>query len=513
MLSKLKNKILFYRKQLFLDKKEKIFFNNKIASNFLKKKIVFECFNDYYTLLMFKTLIKENFPKENFFGLWPHIIYPNPHHVKSHFSIIQLIKNLIFFSLIKRKWLSFYKNLGISSIIEIDTINYTDNFFLKKKAYKIFSNLKNKKDVLKIKINHILVGDLIYDTYLRFKSVPTLDIKDKFLFKIIHKAIVMTYALNKFYKLNPVEIYFTSYSSYIQHGIPVRFFLNKKVKVYSCVKKYLNNTINKLSLSHYRHSKNFLNFKNDFEKLKNKNSKIEYAKSLLNKKFKGINEKSAINLKVNTYKLPIKNHKYLNNINGVLFLHDFFDAPHDLKFSLFEDFYEWAIFTLDFIEKYNLKIAVKLHPNTKPESLYVNNYLKSKYKNIIWIDTKISNLSIFNKKNIKFGISVGGTVLHELVFYKKYPIYLAENPISSFKIVPQINSLKEYKDALINGHKKKISKKSKIEICKLYYMYIVNQKNAPNINIKISKEIDLKAIRDTPYDFCKFNKMIENFKV
>ena len=44
-------------------------------------------------------------------------------------------------------------------------------------------------------------------------------------------------------------------------------------------------------------------------------------------------------------------------------------------------------------------------------------------------------------------------------------------------------------------------------------MYIVNQKNAPNINIKISKEIDLKAIRDTPYDFCKFNKMIENFKV
>tara|TARA_A100001015_G_C15044400_1_gene742437 strand:- start:3269 stop:4810 length:1542 start_codon:yes stop_codon:yes gene_type:complete len=513
MLTKLKNKIIFYRKQLFLDKNEKFFFDNKISNSFIKKKIIFECFNDYYTLLMFKTLIKENFPKENFFGIWPHVIHPYPHHVKNYFSIIHTIKNLIFFSLIKRKWLGFYENLGISNIIKIDNIKYKDKISLKKNAYKIFINLKNKKDVLKIKINCIPVGDLIYDTYLRFKSVPTLDIKDKFLFKIIYKAIVMIHALNKFYKLNPVEIYFTSYSSYIHHGIPVRFFLNKKVKVYSCVKKYLNNSINRLTLSHYRHSKNFLNFKNDFEKLKNKNIKIRYAKSLLNKKFKGINEKSAINLKVNTYKLPIRNYKYFDNINGVLFLHDFFDAPHDLKFSLFEDFYEWAIFTLDFIEKHNLKIGVKFHPNTKPESLHVNNYLKSKYKNIIWIDTKISNLSLFNKKNIKFGVSVGGTVLHELVFYKKYPIYLAENPISSFKIVPQINSLKAYKDALINGHKKKISKKSKIEICKLYYMYIVNQKNASNINIKISNEIDLKAIKDTSYDFFKFNKMIEAIKV
>ena len=49
--------------------------------------------------------------------------------------------------------------------------NHYSNFNL------IFNNIKSKNDVLKIKLNNILIGDLIYDDYLRSLDKVTVDFK------------------------------------------------------------------------------------------------------------------------------------------------------------------------------------------------------------------------------------------------------------------------------------------------------------------------------------------------
>ena len=74
------------------------------------------------------------------------------------------------------KYHGIYKSFGSNNIIRPHI-----NFKNKEKEYKIaksiFSKIKNKSEILEIKLNGILIGDLIYDTYLKSNQVATLDIK------------------------------------------------------------------------------------------------------------------------------------------------------------------------------------------------------------------------------------------------------------------------------------------------------------------------------------------------
>ena len=130
------------------------------------------------------------------------------------------------------------------------------------------------------------------------------------------------------------------------------------------------------------------------------------------------------------YKKSIKNHI---SFEGVLFLHDFYDAHKLYGEVLFNDFYEWAIYTLDIIRENNLKIAIKPHPYQVPESLKFQKKLKSKYNDLIWLDPLISNKTLINSR-IKYGITHHGTVISELAYFKINCIFCAENPISAFDI-------------------------------------------------------------------------------
>ena len=46
---------------------------------------------------------------------------------------------------------------------------------------KLYTKIKSKNEILKIKYKNILIGDILYDTYLKSKNEPTIDINsDKF---------------------------------------------------------------------------------------------------------------------------------------------------------------------------------------------------------------------------------------------------------------------------------------------------------------------------------------------
>ena len=58
----------------------------------------------------------------------------------------------------------------------------------------------------------------------------------------------------------------------------------------------------------------------------------------------------------NVKKNKILNLNVLKNIDGVLFLQDFYDSPHDWGKLSFDDFYHWTIYTLILIKKYLMMI-------------------------------------------------------------------------------------------------------------------------------------------------------------
>ena len=63
---------------------------------------------------------------------------------------------------------------------------------------KLFKKINSKSDLIKLRYKDIVIGDLVYDTYLRFNRVATVDINDKKLKLIIRNAINIYESCNLF---------------------------------------------------------------------------------------------------------------------------------------------------------------------------------------------------------------------------------------------------------------------------------------------------------------------------
>ena len=396
-------------------------------------------------------------------------------------EVIYKIKNKIYNYLLFNKWKNLYSSIGVNTEYNINKIE--NNFLSNDKIVsKIFLNLKNKNSVLKIKYKNILIGDLIYDSFIRYGKYPTLNIKSIFLKIIIKKCIeVLDYCFLNL-KRSEIERYYTSYSSYINHGLVVRYFIKIGVPVISSGSRF--SYFKKLNSNNFKHIENFINFKKEYKKLKNKTDKILEANKLLERKINGQNEISSNYLDNISYKNNKADDQRLNDLDGIIFLHDFFDACHDYDGLIFEDFYEWAIYSLNIIKKFKLKIGIKPHPNNIDDNKKIIKMLKINFNDLVWIDEKISNLKILQYKNIKFGISATGSILYELAFFSKMGISAGYSPTISFNISKNAKNKLEYKNYLINAVKyAKNYNVSKLEACKVYYMYFLHNIKKENKDI------------------------------
>jgi hypothetical protein len=473
----------------FLKSNERFFIKNnnsllkkrKLNNNNFKKNIFIQTPNNYYFLLLLKILINEKnlLDKFNIYGLWPHSFYPNQNKNTVSFKLKEIISSS-FSNLLFYKWQSLYKSVGVKKIIKIhDCYDNSDKNRILLKTQNIINKIKKNNDILNIRINNIFCGDLIYDTYIRYRTKPTVDINDNFLSYIIYKFFIHANILKNIQKKYKIWAYFSSYSSYISHGLPIRIFIKKKVHTYSCGSMF--SYFKKLNNKRYLHSEDALNFKKIFNSLKNKKNKINLARKEMKNKFLGVAVSSNQYLKINTYntKNKIKFDKKLNNLYGVVFLHDFFDAPHDQDKLIFSDFFEWTIYTIELIKKNNLRIAIKPHPNSITKSINIENELIKKYPEITWIDRKISNLQIFKLNNFKFGISANGSVLYELPYFNKIGISAGTNPTSAFSFNRNPKSVKEYKKFIFQCHNKKkiYNLKNRDELFSMYYTYCMHDKD------------------------------------
>ena len=479
----------------FFDKNETYFINSFTKTkNDLKKKIKKKKFiliqtpSEYYYLAYYKTLLSKNFCSSyQLIGLWPYFQRP----IRKRFFLLELfheIYNKLYNIILFCKWKKLYRAIGIETIVKIN-IPLT---FLKKFQINKYKKFFNKKNFINFNINGVNIGDLLYDTYLRFRVQPTLFINDYFLHKLIFSSNLFFLKLDKLYKKYKFKIFFTSYTSYIHHGLHVRYFLKKKVKVFSVKKTRKYNK--RIKKNDTKHSEDFSQYKN-IKNIIKKNKKLLHLSQVdLNYRFSEIKKKSSLSyMNIDTYNLKKNsnlNLKILDNIDGVMLLQDFYDSPHDWGKLAFDDFYIWTFFTLNIISKYKLKIAVKPHPNSwynSLDSIVIYERLKKKFPNIIWLDKDFPNKIIFKK--IKFGISARGTVLFELAYHGIKALSCGVYPGIDFNFTIHADNKYQYKYNLLNIEKIKKPKFTKKDLLIYNYLYyhhnMDSYKNtARNMNLK-----------------------------
>jgi hypothetical protein len=214
----------------------------------------------------------------------------------------------------------------------------------------------------------------------------------------------------------------------------------------------------------------------NFSELTSKENKLRKAKEMLAFRLSGGVDSGTSYMKSSAYSeahsdMPTGDE---SKADVIIMLHDFFDSPHIYQWMLFPDFYEWINFVLNNInyDKYN--VYVKPHPNGMIGNEVVVDHLKAKYKQAKFIDKSTSNKVIMGY-GFDYGLTVYGTVAHELAYNGVNVITCGSNPSSGYKFVHEVKSIDEYSMLLQNLESIELDI-NKNEIYEFFYMHYLYER-------------------------------------
>jgi len=461
-------------KSLFFDKYEKEYLSRK------KSVVLVQIVRGYYEFSLLEKVLKKELITTDIkiIGLESKIVY---FKISDYTLVLPFLIKYILNEIRRRKWRKIYRTLGVDTFVRDDnSLRYWKSKDLSK-LIKLFFATKIKRQVLDLEFKTIYLGDLVYDTYIRYYNQPTINLLNFNFLSLLSHSISLTRNLEHFITKFDVKLYVAQYSNYLNSGIPCRLITKNNIKTLALGNDL--NIVKELNVKDYKRAPNHKLYKQRFSEMANKKEKQEIGINRLKKRFSGITD--IVGMRNSSFSIS-SNGKIDPKIEGVVFLHDLFDAQHMYEFFCFNDLYEWTLFILELISKENLNIGVKPHINQGPQSLKIINRLKKKYDHIYWINPEVSNTEIF--KSISFGCTVFGTVITELAYHKILPISCGDNPTSSFDFSFQASSPEEYRDMILN-YKNLVSKfnPSIDEIGAFVYMHYESNKSIKYKDIVIDR--------------------------
>lgn len=346
---------------------------------------------------------------------------------------------------------------------------YKDQQKIDSLVHEIMSGLKTKQDVINIRFEGIKVGDLIYDTYLRYANKPEVDIKDPYFATLLEQALNMFFVSKDKLKEYSVTALVTSYTTYTYHGIVTRMCLANNIPVYSIGAYY--SLVHKVKEEYPSHANDHFLFHKQFKQLPNQEELLKTYKPKFEERFKGVIDSATSYMKQSAFSDSVNEElKGVDWKNTVVILaHCFFDSPHIYRDLLFPDFYDWMHFTLKELSKQkDITVIVKQHPNGTPQNEGIFAQLKNEYKNVKFIDKKTSQLQIINSRP-KAIITAYGTAAAEFS-YQGFPVVtIYDNPFAAYDFTHNADSIDEYRD-LLSKVMNLPPKQNEQEIIEYYYM-------------------------------------------
>jgi hypothetical protein len=408
------NLILYIKKYLTIKKfikHNKVIFSNRIKySNDTEILVEFNNFSANHVGLSYLANVLSEKHKAKIIAYFGHTLLSYPLK-KSFFDKTKFFLGCLF----SIKYFGVYKSFGTNYFLYPRC-----NKKIKEKQKIIYKNfklsIKNLYDLERFKINNILVGDLLYDTYLKknYDLEPTIDL-NSYKFEIFAKEFFTLFLIwQEYFISKKIKAVIASHAVY-SLAIPLRLAVKNKIDAFVLSPEYLHRVTDKFltQMNETKHIKKIFN-KIDIKKRK---KGLQLAKMSLNNRMMG---KYSADYSYVT-KSPfgkIYKKKELSNakIKLLIATHDFVDAPHIMGYSFFTDFYQWIKYLCEISKKTNYTWYVKTHPNfggewsryVKYERKVVEHLLKN-YKNIVLLPRNITHNQIANE-GITAVLTVNGTV-------------------------------------------------------------------------------------------------------
>lgn len=327
-------------------------------------------------------------------------------------------------------------------------IRPTAPVLVKQLAVEMKKQVRKVEDLLSLTVQGILIGDLIYDSYLRNKPAPTLDINDPYMDDLFAYAAKVLIGFETLLNDEKYDFFISNYATYIDHGIPLRLCLKHKIPVICTGAP--NQVLVQPTVDFPFHKRNFHKYKAWISE-----DKIDEVRALgrkvLEKRFSGEIDPVTGYMKVSSFS-DSHGMELIRPTQRkcIIMAHDFFDSPHVYGKMLFPDYYKWLEFMLETGSKCKThRFYVKPHPNAVMASKKYYEKLKVDYPEVIFLDPSISNTLIM-RSNFDCIFTLHGTVGHEFPYAGLAAIGAGVSPHSSFSFCKEPSSIGELEELVIN---------------------------------------------------------------
>ena len=357
-----------------------------------------------------------------------------------------------------------YRSFGVTEFIKPHKLKV---FEIEKILDSIFFDLKTKDDIFYIKYKEVIVGDLIYDGYLKLYSLHTIQLNDpKFRNYVKNFIILANYWDDYFFKSN-IKYIFVCHP-YYSYALILRVGLLHKINCY-CVG---SGNLIRITSDRIFGSLQYLDYKKNYDKLseQQKEKAISLSKISLDSRFSGklgpvINDitqtRSSYHNNYDSSKLILKKN---SKIKILICTHQIRDCVYAFGKNLFPDFYEWLIFLFEISKETNYDWYIKDHPpyeklkyiKSQKETYRSTKELLKKYNNITYIEPTVSHNQII-KNGIDFVFTIYGSVGYEYA-YNNIPVLTAtpNSPYSLSNFTVNSDTIEDYKYKIKNLYKFKI---------------------------------------------------------
>lgn len=296
-------------------------------------------------------------------------------------------------------------------------------------------------------IDGVVCGDLIVDTFLRFRPAPRFDVNDPFVWRVIWQAMRDIYRARRYFRSQKPKLYLTSYATYVEHGIAVRVAIQENVTVY-CFGN-LSQFGKRLTGEHLHHTVDSHGFRKAFDRLDPELQQdcLRRARDFLDYRVSGGIDSAIAYMRNSAY--ATTGERPMMGLKGAvaIFLHDFYDSPNAYPDFVFTDFWDWVTSTIDALAKADIPFVLKPHPNQILLSDAALGELRKKYPEARWLDSSTNNVDLVSA-GIACGVTVYGTVANELAYLGVPSICAAAHPHQSFDFCRTAHSRREHEALL-----------------------------------------------------------------
>lgn len=383
---------------------------------------------------------------------------------------VALIKELHF------KTEIFIRSFGIDKIYYVPEGNIfsrTKYFF---KSIKLIGEMKKTDDLLNLKYKNIDIGVAVYDHYLRFSGIGSLELINSKIIYFLSKALLVQDFSEKLFKLNSFKEVVQSEQQFIPSQIIFQNALQNKCKVFarigvgSKISAMIYKNLNEKYLERNFFSKDLIDLV--YKKFdKNKSNEI---KNYINERFKG-NPNYSVEHGIeedNQYKFSKEKNliyeytkndlceKYNWDVNKpivVLFANDLTDGVFKFKWKIFKDNLTGIQETLKIIKKIKyINWLIKPHPGDVKLKVITTTdkevlKLSKEYDNIRLFPNNFGNSSLPNI--ISAAVTLSGSVGYEYPSIGIPSIICTGTNYAGNGFNYEAHSIKEYEELLRNAHK------------------------------------------------------------